>query len=112
MGVRILGTNRSAHYSCLVDENNFTADELQQLSFSLCYIYARATQSVSIVAPTYYADIVCARAKHHYDPDEAIGNLPDLASGVSSGAAEARANLYKERFRPLHPDTAQNMYFQ
>jgi len=108
----LLGTSRSAHYSCLVDENNFTADDLQQLSFSLCHVYARATRSVSIVAPTYYADTVCARAKHHYDPDGALADLSDTASQMSSEAAEAQMNLYKERFRPLHPGTAQNMYFQ
>ncbi|KAG9005743.1 hypothetical protein FRB94_001309 [Tulasnella sp. JGI-2019a] len=108
----LLGTSRSAHYSCLVDENNFTADDLQQLSFSLCHVYARATRSVSIVAPTYYADTVCARAKHHYDPDDSIGDFSDTASQVSSEAAEAQVNIYKERFKPLHPGTAQNMYFQ
>ncbi|KAG8885868.1 hypothetical protein FRB97_009030 [Tulasnella sp. 331] len=108
----LLGTSRSAHYSCLVDENSFTADDLQQLSFSLCHVYARATRSVSIVAPTYYADTVCARAKHHYDPDGTLADLSDTASQMSSEAAEAQMNLYKERFKPLHPGTAQNMYFQ
>jgi len=107
----LLGTSRSAHYSCLVDENGFTADQLQSLSFSLCHVYARATRSVSIVAPTYYADTVCARAKHHYDPD---GNLDisDTASQLSSQAADAALNTYREHFRPLHRSTAQNMYFQ
>jgi len=107
----LLGTSRSAHYSCLVDDNNFTADNLQQLSFSLCHLYARATRSVSIVAPTYYADTVCARAKHHYDPD---GNLDisDTASELTSEAAENAVNTYQAAFKPLHPGTAQNMYFQ
>ncbi|KAG8989796.1 hypothetical protein FRB94_014008 [Tulasnella sp. JGI-2019a] len=108
----LLGTSRSAHYRCIADENNFTADDLQELSFSLCHIYARATQSISMVAPIYYANAVCARAKHRYDPDDAIGDFSDTASQILSEATEAQVSIYKERFKPLHPGTAQNMYFQ
>ena len=49
----LLGTSRPAHYSVLYDENNFTADSLQSLSFALCHLYARSTRSVSIPAPVY-----------------------------------------------------------
>ncbi|KAG6814757.1 hypothetical protein H0H93_012356, partial [Arthromyces matolae] len=65
------------------------ADGMQVLSFALCHVYARATRSVSIPAPVYCkfyltfttqtsklvcpdADIVCSRAKHHYDPRESL----------------------------------------
>ena len=49
----LLGTSRPAHYSVLYDENNFTPDALQALSFALCHVYARSTRSVSIPAPVY-----------------------------------------------------------
>ena len=49
----LLGTSRPAHYNVLLDENNFTPDSLQQLSFALCHVYARSTRSVSIPAPVY-----------------------------------------------------------
>jgi eukaryotic translation initiation factor 2C len=49
----LLGTSRPSHYSVLYDENNFGPDALQQLSFALCHVYARATRSVSIPAPVY-----------------------------------------------------------
>lgn len=45
------GTSRPAHYYVLWDENQFTANALQQLTYNLCYTYARCTRSVSIVPP-------------------------------------------------------------
>ncbi|KAI6110019.1 Piwi domain-containing protein [Pisolithus sp. B1] len=65
----LLGTSRPSHYIILEDENfGRRLDILQNLSFCLCHSYARATRSVSIPAPVYYADIVCARANFHFDP--------------------------------------------
>ncbi|KAJ3047025.1 Eukaryotic translation initiation factor 2C [Rhizophlyctis rosea] len=60
------GTSRPAHYWVLHDENHFTADSLQELTYRLCYLYARCTRSVSICPPVYYADLVCSRARFHF----------------------------------------------
>lgn len=49
----LLGTSRPAHYSVLLDENKISPDQVQQLSFALCHVYARSTRSVSIPAPVY-----------------------------------------------------------
>ncbi|KAF9454403.1 argonaute-like protein [Macrolepiota fuliginosa MF-IS2] len=97
----LIGTSRPAHYSvCLL-----SADSLQSLSFSLCHIFARATRSVSIPAPVYYAHLVCKRAKNHYDPR--------MGSDTASSSVGGRGNLQdlSERFRPLHENQAGNMYF-
>ncbi|KAI9498874.1 Piwi domain-containing protein [Zychaea mexicana] len=59
------GTSRPTHYHVLYDENKFTSDSLQELTYRLCYIYGRATRAVSIVPPAYYADLVAARARFH-----------------------------------------------
>lgn len=59
------GTSRPTHYHVLYDDNNFTPDSLQDLTYRLCYIYGRATRAVSIVPPAYYADLVAARARFH-----------------------------------------------
>ncbi|KND03587.1 uncharacterized protein SPPG_01063 [Spizellomyces punctatus DAOM BR117] len=59
------GTSKPAHYHVLYDENRFTADDLQELTYRLCYLYARSTRSVSIVPPAYYAHLVAARARCH-----------------------------------------------
>ncbi|KAI9320095.1 Piwi domain-containing protein [Dichotomocladium elegans] len=59
------GTSRPTHYHVLYDDNNFSPDQLQELTYRLCYIYGRATRAVSIVPPAYYADLVAARARFH-----------------------------------------------
>ncbi|KAJ6536633.1 Piwi domain-containing protein [Mycena sp. CBHHK59/15] len=86
----LLGTSRPAHYSVLYDENNFSADALQSLSFALCHVYARSTRSVSIPAPVYYADIVCSRAKNHYDPQGTV-DFSDSATQID--AAQSQSTL-------------------
>ncbi|KAJ6614026.1 argonaute-like protein [Mycena sp. CBHHK59/15] len=97
----LLGTSRPAHYS----ENNFSADSMQALSFALCHVYAGSTRSVSIPAPVYYADKVCARAKIHFDPQ---------GGGWSeSGTTEVSEKLeaYKKDYLPLHSNQSSLMYF-
>ncbi|KAI0335424.1 argonaute-like protein [Cubamyces sp. BRFM 1775] len=106
----LLGTSRPAHYNVLYDENNFTPDSLQALSFALCHVYARSTRSVSIPAPVYYADIVCSRAKNHYDPEGGMdfeGSGAPLDQKQQSDALEA----FKESFKPLNAKMRQFMYF-
>ncbi|KAF9096333.1 eukaryotic translation initiation factor 2C, 2 [Mortierella sp. GBA35] len=61
----ILGTSRPAHYYVLYDDYKFSSDELQDLSYRLCHLYARCTRTVSYVPPAYYAHIVAARARFH-----------------------------------------------
>jgi len=101
----LLGTSRPAHYSVLYDDNQFNADTLQALSFALCHVYARSTRSVSIPAPVYYADIVCARAKNHYDPQGRL-KLSDTATN-----AESELEAFKNAYQPLHASQATKMYF-
>ncbi|EIM88070.1 argonaute-like protein [Stereum hirsutum FP-91666 SS1] len=107
----LLGTSRPSHYNVLHDENNFTADGIQSLSFALCHVYARATRSVSIPAPVYYADIVCSRAKHHYDPQQGL----DFSGGSDSlGDIDQQNSMvqqYRAAFKPLHANTGKVMYF-
>ncbi|KAK7689674.1 hypothetical protein QCA50_007469 [Cerrena zonata] len=103
----IIGTSRPAHYNVLYDENNFTPDGLQSLSFALCHVYARSTRSVSIPAPVYYADIVCSRAKNHYQP----GTNLDLSDTGTVDNATERLQQYKDNFKPLHQKMQQLMYF-
>jgi eukaryotic translation initiation factor 2C len=105
----LLGTSRPAHYSVLLDENNMKTDMVQQLSFALCHVYARATRSVSIPAPVYYADIVCARAKNHYATDQDFTDTQTVEE--SDTAAKAKLEQYKQNFKPPHQNIAKTMYF-
>ncbi|KAJ7047297.1 argonaute-like protein [Mycena alexandri] len=106
----LLGTSRPAHYSVLYDENNFSADALQSLSFALCHVYARSTRSVSIPAPVYYADIVCSRAKNHYDPQGTV-DFSDSATQIDDGQAASSLEAFRRGFRPLHKSQETLMYF-
>lgn len=65
----IQGTSRPTHYHVLYDENKFTADGLQGLTYNLCYTYARCTRSVSVVPPAYYAHLAAFRARYYMEGD-------------------------------------------
>ncbi|KAH9062680.1 argonaute-like protein [Lactarius vividus] len=102
------GTARPTHYSVLVDENRFTADGLQALSYALCHVYAPATCSVSIPAPIYYAKLVCSHSKHHFDP-----RLDLTISETATDTTEATTTLerFRQAFKPTHERLKSLMYF-
>ncbi|CAG8640857.1 6105_t:CDS:10, partial [Ambispora gerdemannii] len=81
------GTSRPCHYHVICDENFFTPDSLQTLSYNLCYLYARCTRSVSLVTPVYYAHLVCSRARFH-SKDDNFSEFTDSADdGVGAAAS-------------------------
>ncbi|KAH9179679.1 Piwi domain-containing protein [Lactarius sanguifluus] len=102
------GTARPTHYTVLVDENRFTADGLQALSYALCHVYAPATCSVSIPAPVYYAKLVCSHSKHHFDP-----RLDLTISETATDTTEATTTLerFRQAFKPTHERLKGLMYF-
>jgi len=65
--VCVQGTTKAANYVVIHDENGFGADELQRLTFLLCHVYQRATKSVSLPAPCYYAHHAATRGKELTD---------------------------------------------
>jgi eukaryotic translation initiation factor 2C len=87
----IQGTSRPAHYHVLRDDNNFTPDELQAITYQMCHLYARCTRSVSIPAPTYYAHLACARARHHLQ--EILGDSSDTQSTTGSAVGSSAASV-------------------
>ncbi|KAJ7043239.1 argonaute-like protein [Mycena alexandri] len=92
----IKGTSRSAHYSILFDEN-FKEDlhTHTTLAFELCHLYAKATRSISLPAPVYYADMVCARGKFHFE------NIDFDATTNVSGPEELDLDFWKQAYRPV-----------
>jgi eukaryotic translation initiation factor 2C len=105
----LLGTSKPAHYNVLVDENSFTPDGIQSLSYALCHVYARCTRSVSLPAPIYYAHNVCTRAKNHYEPQQ-VHRLftSDIAGTEDTPDGE---NEFQSRFQQAHERQASRMYF-
>jgi eukaryotic translation initiation factor 2C len=43
------GHNKPAHYHVLVDENGFSSDGLQLLTYWLCYLYCRCTRCADVL---------------------------------------------------------------
>ncbi|XP_046362549.1 protein argonaute-2-like isoform X2 [Haliotis cracherodii] len=103
----IQGTSRPSHYHVLWDDNHFSADELQILTYQLCHTYVRCTRSVSIPAPAYYAHLVAFRARYHLvekEHDSGEGSRHSDNSEDRNPASMARAVT-------VHPDTCKVMYF-
>ncbi|OAQ28263.1 Piwi-domain-containing protein [Linnemannia elongata AG-77] len=76
------GTSRPTLYHVLMDENKFTSDALQSLTYRLCHVYARCPKSVSIVPAVYYAHLLAYRARHYQG-----GDFSDTASSISGSDA-------------------------
>ncbi|KAG7278782.1 hypothetical protein CRUP_019088 [Coryphaenoides rupestris] len=102
-----LGTSRPSHYHVLWDDNCFTADEFQLLTYQLCHTYVRCTRSVSIPAPAYYAHLVAFRARYHLVDKEHDSAEGSHVSGQSNGRdPQALAKAVQ-----IHHDTLRTMYF-
>ncbi|KAI8909304.1 Piwi domain-containing protein [Powellomyces hirtus] len=100
----LLGTSRSAHYHVLHDDNKFTPDRLQNMTYRLCYLYARCTRSVSVCPPIYYADLVAARARAHFQGLE-------WGEESSPGAAAEHAKMWDTKFAKVKPELGSVMYY-
>ncbi|XP_053382229.1 protein argonaute-2-like isoform X1 [Mercenaria mercenaria] len=105
----IQGTSRPSHYHVLWDDNRFSADELQMLTYQLCHTYVRCTRSVSIPAPAYYAHLVAFRARYHLVEKE--HDSSEGSSRHSSDHSDDRTSSIIARTVTLHPDTVNVMYF-
>uniref|UniRef100_A0A3P9NUX8 Protein argonaute-3-like n=1 Tax=Poecilia reticulata TaxID=8081 RepID=A0A3P9NUX8_POERE len=103
----IQGTSRPSHYHVLWDDNCFTADEFQLLTYQLCHTYVRCTRSVSIPAPAYYAHLVAFRARYHL-----VDKEHDSAEGSHiSGQSNGRDPQALAKAVQIHHDTLRTMYF-
>ncbi|XP_014666290.1 PREDICTED: protein argonaute-2-like isoform X3 [Priapulus caudatus] len=118
----IQGTSRPSHYHVLWDDNHFSADELQQLTYQLCHTYVRCTRSVSIPAPAYYAHLVAFRARYHlvekehdsskYSPGYSSEDASEFGEGShQSGSSEDRTPASMARAVQVHVDAGKVMYF-
>ncbi|KAF6748934.1 eukaryotic translation initiation factor 2C 2 [Ephemerocybe angulata] len=107
----LLGTSRPARYTVLYDENvpNLSPDAIQALTYGLAHSFARATRSVSIPAPVYYAHLVCAKRAVHFDPAKNVGGS-DTASQVS-GAGAPGLQAYKDAWSGIHSAQSGVMYW-
>lgn len=90
----IQGTSRPAHYTVLWDDNNFSADELQTLTYYLCHTYVRCTRSISIPCPVMYADLAAYRAKQYL-----TGKIEEMSSSSSETSEAATEVIINESIK-------------
>ncbi|KAG0337299.1 Eukaryotic translation initiation factor 2C [Podila humilis] len=96
----LLGTSRASHYHVLQDDNKFSPDDLQALTYNLCYLYARATRAVSMVPAVYYAHLVAARARFHAKGDSWSDTQSSEASDIDPAS-----------YATIQPDLSKVMWF-
>ncbi len=103
----IQGTSRPCHYHVLWDDNYFTADDLQTLSYQLCHTFWRCNRSVSYPAPAYYAHRAAAHARVLFQANEDNWSSDggSVASGLSVGMDEMDEAI------TIHMDRSGDMYF-
>ncbi|KAI9049000.1 hypothetical protein LZ554_006849 [Drepanopeziza brunnea f. sp. 'monogermtubi'] len=79
----IQGSARSAHYYVILDEifrylkqkpGQTAADALEELTHNMSHLFCRATRSVSLCPPAFYADLLCTRMRiylaEHFEPSD------------------------------------------
>lgn len=99
------GTSRPVHYHVLLDEIGIGPDAMQTLCYRMCYLYCRATKSVSLVPPVYYAHLAAARGKILTGGSEFGSDTASAVSGAEGGGGSRGGPL------PVHKDIALSMYW-
>jgi eukaryotic translation initiation factor 2C len=64
------GVNHPSYYHVLLDEIGFTADELQLLTYHLCFTDPRSSASEAIPSVVHHADIAALKARDLFYDDE------------------------------------------
>eukprot|EP00168_Porphyra_purpurea_P018633 TRINITY_DN704_c0_g1_i10.p3 TRINITY_DN704_c0_g1~~TRINITY_DN704_c0_g1_i10.p3 ORF type:complete len:185 (+),score=85.97 TRINITY_DN704_c0_g1_i10:312-866(+) len=97
----LMGTSRPVRHVVLVNELGLSADELQEITNSLCYVNARCTLSTSMVAPTAYSALVAERGR--VMRAGATGEGSDYASSLGGGSGNAEvAPVNNDIKRSIH----------
>ncbi len=88
---------------------------LHQLTFRLCFIYCRATCSVSVCPPAYYAHLLAYRARFHTAGGGAGSSWEGSETGQSARASEEGGATYSEaaitQYSPVKAALSKVMYF-
>jgi hypothetical protein len=105
------GTSRSTHYFVIHNEIGLPPDQLQALTNSVSYMFARATKAVSLVSPAYYAHLACERGRC-YLYEMLQGHTKDPAAATSGD--EHQVMREAERYwvtGPTGPSIKDTMFY-
>ena len=97
------GTAQPTHYWVIHDENSFSSDEIQHLTYMLCHLYVKSTKAVSIPAPVYYSHHAATRGRMYKNADE--------ISDSFSNENEAENAEILSRLIPIHASLENTMFF-
>ncbi|KAI8453402.1 hypothetical protein BY996DRAFT_6609422 [Phakopsora pachyrhizi] len=87
----------------LKDETNHTVDDPQNIANSVCSTSQRATKSVGIATPTYYANLVAKRAKKWDISDENGSTVFTVNSGTqTSGERHCEFDYFKNKINKMN----------
>ncbi|PPR86200.1 hypothetical protein GOBAR_AA34492 [Gossypium barbadense] len=63
----MIGITRQTHYHVLLDQAEFSADDLQEFVHSLSYMYQKSTTTIFVVAPICYAHLAASQLGAIYE---------------------------------------------
>jgi hypothetical protein len=100
--------SKPTHYTVVYDESRLGADEVQQGINTASYLYVRATRSVSLIPPAYYADLACERGRCYLN--EFL--VPEDNTTTTSREEEKRVfdNAMKVWGNGIHPNLFGSMF--
>jgi eukaryotic translation initiation factor 2C len=84
----IQGTAQPTHYYVIHDENRFSSNDIQNLTFMMCHLYVKSTKAVSIPAPVYYAHLAAFRGRMYKQADANSDTQSEAAPAVALNADE------------------------
>ncbi|CAH7666017.1 hypothetical protein PPACK8108_LOCUS326 [Phakopsora pachyrhizi] len=85
------------------DETNHTVDDPQNIANSVCSAFQRATKSVGIATPTYYANLVATRAKNWDISDENVSTVFTTNNGTqNSGERHCEFDYFKKKIDKMN----------
>ena len=112
------GHVKPTHYTVVYDESKLGADEVQQGINTASYLYARATRSVSLIPPAYYADLACERGRCYLNEflvseDKTTTTSKGKSKKGSKEEEEAKVfeNATKAWGNGIHPNLAGSMFY-
>jgi eukaryotic translation initiation factor 2C len=116
------GTAKPAHYVVLLDEvfnrspvppgtEMNVADKVHMMTQGLCYMFGRATRSVSYCTPAYYADILCERSRRYLNKAFNDGGDNKSRDGnAEEGLTPAQIAEF-QRYLEVHPKLKDTMFY-
>ncbi|CAH7686338.1 hypothetical protein PPACK8108_LOCUS20976 [Phakopsora pachyrhizi] len=97
------GTSCCTRYFALRDETNHTVDDTQNIENSVCSASQRATKSVGIATPPYYANLVATWAKKWAISDENGSTVFTTNSGaLTSGERHCEFDYFKNKINKMN----------